>query len=70
MLWICQGCTAAFSVGAPKCPHCGGTVFREQGDEDGPVRSTVTGEPVEAKAAAKPAGGKVASSAGKAGDDV
>lgn len=50
MLWICQGCTAAFSSGAARCPHCRGTEYREQGDEAGPVRSTVTGEPVKRSA--------------------
>lgn len=53
MLWICATDGVPFSVGAPKCPHCGGTTFREQGDEDGPIRSTETGEPVEEKAQAR-----------------
>lgn len=22
-LWVCKECTTRYSVGAPKCPHCG-----------------------------------------------
>lgn len=28
-LWTCGACTAAYSVGAPACPHCGGTEYQE-----------------------------------------
>jgi hypothetical protein len=28
-LWICRGCTAAYAVGAPACPQCGGTEYVE-----------------------------------------
>lgn len=31
MLLICDECTAAYSVGAPRCPECGGTECHEQG---------------------------------------
>jgi RNA polymerase subunit RPABC4/transcription elongation factor Spt4 len=24
-VWVCKGCTAAYSVGAPRCPQCGST---------------------------------------------
>jgi len=29
MLWICRGCTAAYAVGAPACPQCGGSDYVE-----------------------------------------
>lgn len=29
MLWICQSCTTAYSVGAPRCPHCGCEEYEE-----------------------------------------
>ena len=28
-LWICRGCTAAYAVGAPACPHCASTEYVE-----------------------------------------
>jgi len=28
-LWICQGCTAAYAVGAASCPNCGATAYEE-----------------------------------------
>jgi hypothetical protein len=31
-LWICEGCTTAYAVGAPRCPHCQSTDYREEGD--------------------------------------
>lgn len=34
MLWICVTCTAAHSVGAPKCPQCGGKKYVEQGSKE------------------------------------
>lgn len=34
MLWICRACTTAFSVGAPKCPHCGSKKWCEQGSKE------------------------------------
>jgi len=34
VLWICRGCTAAYSVGAPRCPQCGSSDHYEQGSED------------------------------------
>lgn len=41
MLWICLGCTAAYSVGAPCCPQCGKDEHVDEGTavlvgEDGP----------------------------------
>lgn len=35
-LWICRGCTAAYSVGAPRCPECGSTDYREDHVKEGP----------------------------------
>jgi predicted nucleic acid-binding Zn-ribbon protein len=36
-LWVCDpdrgGCTTRYSVGAPRCPHCGQTAAYELGDE-------------------------------------
>lgn len=29
--WVCTECTTAYSVGAPCCPHCRATDYREQG---------------------------------------
>jgi len=29
-MWICDGCTTAYSVGAPACPHCGSTAYTEE----------------------------------------
>lgn len=33
MLWLCTGCTARYSVGAPRCPQCGSTKYVEEGAE-------------------------------------
>jgi RNA polymerase subunit RPABC4/transcription elongation factor Spt4 len=33
-LLVCKGCTARYSVGAPKCPQCGSTEYVEEGAED------------------------------------
>lgn len=30
-LWVCVGCSTAYSVGAPACPHCGSTDSYEEG---------------------------------------
>lgn len=52
-VWVCEECTTAYGVDAPKCPHCGSHAYRENGDgvpkiskaqgasypEDGPVES-------------------------------
>ncbi|HEV2778823.1 MAG TPA: hypothetical protein VGX25_05425 [Actinophytocola sp.] len=63
MLWICETDKVPFSVGALKCPQCGGTTFREQGDETGPIRSTVDGLPIpETKPAVAKSAGKDAAS--------
>lgn len=29
-LWVCLDCTTAFSVGAPRCPHCGSERHAEE----------------------------------------
>lgn len=46
MLLICCDCTAAYSVGAPRCPQCGSTRCVEQGSPEH--------EALLAKAQAKP----------------
>lgn len=30
-LWRCTSCTAAYAVGAPRCPECSGTDYEEDG---------------------------------------
>ena len=42
MLWICQGCTAAYSVDAPRCPQCSSTEYLEEGAESGVTPEVVT----------------------------
>ncbi len=42
MLWICNVCTTAYSVGAPACPHCGGD---DHVDEDVVVEVPTESEP-------------------------
>jgi len=45
MLWICQACTTAYSVDAPRCPQCGSTDYREQGaPEEGATAEIVEDE--------------------------
>jgi len=44
MLWICQSCTTAYSVGAPACPQCGSTEYAEEGAEVTPEVVTVPEE--------------------------
>ena len=39
-LWVCAGCTTAYSVGAPRCPHCSST---ERSDNDVPKISAALG---------------------------
>lgn len=34
--WVCDSCTAVYSVGAPCCPHCRATDYTEQGEEPMP----------------------------------
>lgn len=34
MLWTCLDCSTQYSVGAPCCPHCGGTEHAETGTVD------------------------------------
>jgi hypothetical protein len=43
-LWVCKGCTAAYSVGAPRCPQCGSTDHAEEEEQNMP-KITVTGGP-------------------------
>jgi len=31
MLWVCQACTTAYSVGAPACPQCGADDHVDEG---------------------------------------
>lgn len=31
--WVCLECTTVYSVDAPRCPHCGGFDYAEQGSE-------------------------------------
>ena len=33
-LWICTECTCTYSVGAARCPQCGGRQYVEEGSED------------------------------------
>lgn len=46
MLWHCSVCTAAYSVGAPKCPQCGGRERAEDG-EAAPVPITPPADELE-----------------------
>lgn len=43
-LWVCKGCTAAYSVGAPCCPQCGGTDYADEEEQNMP-KITVAGGP-------------------------
>lgn len=36
-LLICLKCTAAYSIGAPRCPQCGGKKSVEQGSKGDPT---------------------------------
>lgn len=47
MLWICDACTTAYSVGAPACPHCGETDYTEQGAEHDGESAPDTTEPTD-----------------------
>ena len=60
-LWNCWRCTAAYSVGAPRCPQCGSPDYEEDGVmpkstvESGPSNGPGEPEPVpEADAAPEP----------------
>lgn len=44
--WVCAECTTTYSVGAPCCPHCGGTDYREQGEEHMPKITRLGGPSV------------------------
>ena len=41
MLWICQACTTAYSVGAPGCPQCGADDHADEGTEQGVTAEVV-----------------------------
>ncbi len=43
-LWVCEDCESAYSVGAPRCPTCGGVDYRENGD--GPRETIVPDSPL------------------------
>jgi hypothetical protein len=47
-LWVCAACTTAYSVGAPRCPHCAGTDYFEEGQDVGKISkhagATIVGE--------------------------
>jgi hypothetical protein len=54
-LWECAECTTAYSVGAPKCPHCGSTVRVNEAtqppeEDDDMAKITVHGGPSNAAA--------------------
>lgn len=57
-LWICTGCTARYSVGAPECPECGSTDHIEEGVED-MAKVTVHGGPSIGGADVDPVSGEV-----------
>jgi hypothetical protein len=43
-VWVCKGCTAAYSVGAPRCPQCGSTEYADEEEQNMP-KITVAGGP-------------------------
>jgi hypothetical protein len=43
-LWICEGCTTRYAVGAPCCPQCSGTEYVEEGAAE-MAKITVHGGP-------------------------
>jgi hypothetical protein len=43
-VWVCRDCTAAYSVGAPKCPQCGSTDYIGEEEQNMP-KITVAGGP-------------------------
>lgn len=45
---VCLSCTAVYSVGAPRCPQCGGKKSAEQGSKNDPT--LVNAEPEAAEA--------------------
>jgi hypothetical protein len=55
-LWICQGCVAAYSVDAPRCPQCGSTDYINDFEEGADMaKITVHGGPSNASAEPDPA---------------
>lgn len=38
---VCLACTAVYSVGAPRCPQCGGKKSAEQGSPKDPAVQAV-----------------------------
>lgn len=47
--WHCTSCTAAYSVGAPQCPQCGGTEHSDEPVERDEVAADQAAEDVEPK---------------------
>lgn len=43
-VWVCRDCTTTYSVGAPKCPQCGGTDYADEEEQNMP-KITVAGGP-------------------------
>lgn len=46
-LMVCKDCTAAYSVGAPRCPQCGSKKSAEQGAKGDPTLVAASSAPVE-----------------------
>lgn len=46
--WVCRGCTAVYSVGAPRCPQCGATDPIKEHEQMAKI--TVHGGPSDANA--------------------
>lgn len=44
-MWVCTSCTAAYSIGAPRCPQCGDTGYVPAWEEDQVAKITVHGGP-------------------------
>jgi hypothetical protein len=44
-VWICKGCTAAYSVGAPRCPECSSTEYADEEEQNMPKITVAGGRP-------------------------
>ena len=44
-LWVCGDCSAAYAVGIPACPQCGGTDYTEDGVPKITTAAGITYEP-------------------------
>lgn len=42
-VWICRDCTAAYSVGAPRCPECGSTDYADEEEQNMPKITVASG---------------------------